>query len=282
MQEEWKVHNIYSNYLISNLGNVKNIKTLYSLKKSILNTYEYVYLSKDSKSKQYLVHKLVAETFLDKTDTSKIVNHIDGNKLNNNVTNLEWTTYSNNTIHAYKNNLINRINKNIQCVSKSIEQYDKDNKYIKEYKSVGSAAKECNILRKSIRKALNGGTNNTGFIWKYKITKININKHIEGEEWKEIINFPGYKVSNYGEVKNKNNQKLKPCYNGSYNSVRLSINGKVTQVVCHRLVALAFIPNPNNYPIVNHKDENKLNNHVSNLEWCTYSYNVIYSKNRDK
>ncbi len=50
----------------------------------------------------------------------------------------------------------------------------------------------------------------------------------------------------------------------------------------HRLVAKAFIPNPNNYPCVNHKDENKSNNHADNLEWCTYKYNVQYSLKRRK
>lgn len=44
----------------------------------------------------------------------------------------------------------------------------------------------------------------------------------------------------------------------------------------HRIVAMAFLDNPNNYPIINHKDENPSNNHVDNLEWCTYKYNTNY------
>lgn len=66
----------------------------------------------------------------------------------------------------------------------------------------------------------------------------------------------------------------------------MSKNGKFTAKSVHKLVALAFIPNPNCYPIINHKDTNPFNNEVSNLEWCTYKYNNEYNgrieKCRDK
>lgn len=58
--------------------------------------------------------------------------------------------------------------------------------------------------------------------------------------------------------------------------------GKSKKVFVHRLVAEAFIPNPNNLPIINHKDENPSNNAVSNLEWCTVSYNNNYNKRNEK
>ena len=58
--------------------------------------------------------------------------------------------------------------------------------------------------------------------------------------------------------------------------VALSKNGKTKQFLIHRLVAHMFIPNPNNYPIINHRDENPSNNNVDNLEWCTYLYNNTY------
>lgn len=66
---------------------------------------------------------------------------------------------------------------------------------------------------------------------------------------------------------------LKACRTSSYLVVVLSVNGKTTHPMIHRLVAEAFVPNPNGYPEVNHIDGNKLNNHASNLEWVTRSMN---------
>lgn len=106
--------------------------------------------------------------------------------------------------------------------------------------------------------------------------------------FKDIPNYQGkYQISNKGEVLSldyngsKNNPKLlvPKKNNKGYLWVELLKDGKKRQFLIHRLVAQAFIPNPNNYPIVNHKDENPLNNTVTNLEWCTYKYNNSYSAN---
>lgn len=100
----------------------------------------------------------------------------------------------------------------------------------------------------------------------------------------DIEGYEGlYQVSNLGNVKSLNyhNTKkekiLKPriTING-YLKVSLCKNKTIKYFLVHRLVANAFIENPNNYPIINHKDENKQNNVVSNLEWCTNKYNTNY------
>lgn len=103
------------------------------------------------------------------------------------------------------------------------------------------------------------------------------------ELWKDIKGFEGYyQISSYGRVKSfkkyKNGYILsnKNC-KGKYFSLVLSANEKKKSTRIHRLVAEAFIPNPNNYPCVNHKDLNKQNNCIDNLEWCTYQYNVRHS-----
>ena len=97
--------------------------------------------------------------------------------------------------------------------------------------------------------------------------------------WKEIPNTDGlYLISEDGKVfSTRSNRILKNQQLGNgYWRIELNIDGKYERRFIHRLVAEAFIPNPNNYPCVNHKDENPSNNHVSNLEWCTHKYNMNY------
>lgn len=115
------------------------------------------------------------------------------------------------------------------------------------------------------------------------------------EIWKPIKGFESlYEVSNLGRVKSlerkvrtTNNgtdclkyikeRILKPKINrGGYKVVLLYNGGKRKYITIHRLVAMAFISNPNNYPQINHKDENKENNTVENLEWCDSKYNINY------
>ena len=107
---------------------------------------------------------------------------------------------------------------------------------------------------------------------------------MKGEIWKDIEGYEGkYMVSNTGKVKSLNYNNtgkegiMKPQDNGNgYLFAQLSKDGKVKQCRINRLVAQAFIPNPNNLPEVNHKDEDKTNNCVENLEWCSKLYNANY------
>lgn len=102
------------------------------------------------------------------------------------------------------------------------------------------------------------------------------------EVWASIKGYEGlYEVSNYGNVRSLKYGKikyLKPAKNkGGYYFVILCKNGKTKNFRIHRLVANAFIENPNNYPQINHKDEDKTNNKASNLEWCNNQYNKRFS-----
>ena len=98
------------------------------------------------------------------------------------------------------------------------------------------------------------------------------------EKWKIIEEFPNYAVSNYGQIKNIKKNKMMTSYRtwNGYCVVKLCKNNHPKECRVHRLVATAFIANPNNYPCVNHKDENKENNIYSNLEWCDHQYNNTY------
>ena len=95
---------------------------------------------------------------------------------------------------------------------------------------------------------------------------------------KDIKNYEGlYAVTEDGRVWSyRNNKWLKPLDSRGYVHVQLSKNGNRVNYLVHRLVAEAYLPNPNNLPHVNHKDEKKLNNSVDNLEWCTEAYNNSY------
>jgi len=117
------------------------------------------------------------------------------------------------------------------------------------------------------------------------------------EIWKDIAGFEGhYQVSNLGRVRGlersikystgkiavHKSKIFKGQYIYGYYYVHLCKNNKVKAFRVHRLVASAFIENPNNYEYVNHKDENKANNKSENLEWCTAKYNINYGTNKDR
>ena len=116
------------------------------------------------------------------------------------------------------------------------------------------------------------------------------------EIWKRIRGYD-YAISSHGRIKSL--ERTITMRNGKTRSIKETIRspevirgyavidlynekGKRKNYLVHRLVAKAFIPNPLSLPQVNHKDENKLNNHVDNLEWCTASYNLMYGLGASK
>lgn len=118
---------------------------------------------------------------------------------------------------------------------------------------------------------------------------------MEEEIWKDIPGYEGYyKISSHGRVlrlprgkqwphrQTHNNIRHLRLEQNGYLRVNLSKENNVKWHGVHRLVALSFIPNPHNLPMINHRDENKQNNHVDNLEWCDAKYNANYGTARQR
>lgn len=187
--EEWKTIEGYSNFQISNKGRLKSIaKTVdvgwgrkQSYEEKIIigfrssNGYLMVRIQEKKKANTFTIHSLVAKAFLGDRPKGFIVNHIDANKLNNNVENLEWTTYSGNIRHAYKLNMRHAPNEgkydDKHPRAKAVLQFDLSGELVRRWNSQSEAARQLNTKQNKIHYACNGlGASNyqaIGFIWKY-------------------------------------------------------------------------------------------------------------------
>jgi hypothetical protein len=181
--EIWKdVVGLEDSYMISNLGRVKSKEKIVSQISRWGNLMEKPYPEKLIKqfinTKGYYtacikvtkaIHRLVAIAFIPNPENKREVNHKDGNKLNNNVINLEWATSSENRIHSYKTGLQVSIKGSDNKQSKPILQYSMDGIMIKEFAGAREASRVLSLEQPSIWKALNGFQKTAyGYIWKYK------------------------------------------------------------------------------------------------------------------
>ena len=177
MQEIWKAVPIepYSDYYkVSNIGNVKRIKA-FRTKNPIgyvkyyigSHGYKTVYLSTPNAAKNFLVHRLVALAFIGKPAGRSQVNHIDGNKLNNQIDNLEWVTPSENIQHAYDTGLIDYYSKDHHF--KTVYQFDKKGNLIGEFYNGMEAGRVLNISNASIYQCCIGMRHSAGgYLWSFE------------------------------------------------------------------------------------------------------------------
>ena len=177
MKEVWKdIQGYEGKYQVSNLGNVKSLNYNNTCKEHLLNQtlcrgYMCIHLSKNCIHKWFLVHRLVATAFINNTDNLPEVNHIDEDKTNNCVSNLEWCD------RKYNNNYGTRISRSLKTLKlrnretaeRAVLQFTKDGKFVNEYKSISEAERSTGIYQSSIVscckvRRLTAG----GYIWKYK------------------------------------------------------------------------------------------------------------------
>lgn len=175
MQEIWKdIKNYEGCYQVSNLGRVRslNYKQTKQLKELSYRVnykgYVDVHLSKNGKSKRVVVHRLVAQTFIPNPNALPQINHIDGNKQNNNTTNLEWCNNSENQKHAYKKGLhLKKIGVN-HPNHKKLNQYDLQGNYIKTWDYIKQASDSLNIPHSNIVNCCRKTYKTAGgFVWRY-------------------------------------------------------------------------------------------------------------------
>ncbi len=295
MTEIWKIIETFPLYEASTFGNIRNYKTKQVLKSSSHKRYNTVALSNNNKRYTVYTHRLIAITFLDNPYNKPTVNHKDHNPYNNNIDNLEWATYKEQVDHKRKpspeiyeytgTRPVWRICsiKNIKLQKyKSIKEaakwvFDNNLTSVKEFgKGNNIKTKICSVIRKG--KTTNKNRDKTyerkiayGFKWQYCTDNITI---YSDEIWKDIpyslVNIEGYSISTRGRVKN-NKGRITEGYSKKDDYIVVNINNKGYYM--HRLVALVFIPNPHNNPIVNHIDGNKQNPRIENLEWTDHSGN---------
>lgn len=288
MEELWKVIGEFPNYSVSTFGNVKNNTTDKILRQNINGGYYsvglYINFKNNNKCKTKLVHRLVATELIPNIDNKPTVNHKDHNKLNNNITNLEWATMKEQNNHKRK-------------PSREIQQYMgarsinriniTTNEIIEHYKSIKDAAlwlynnnytKSLKIMSVLSRVLQEKSKTAYGFFWKYDESVENALSNIN-EEWREIPkefidNNEKYYVSNLGKLKS---DKGRITYGFVRGNKYLHVTVKNKQYFLHRLVAQTFLKNPENKPFINHIDCDKKNAKLSNLEWTTSSENAQHA-----
>mgnify|MGYP003705812295 CR=1 FL=1 len=232
--ENWKIIPINSNYEASTFGRIRNIKM-----KNVLSPFKYKsgYLGiglrgmygTPQQKKTFRLHYLIAITYLSNPENKQTINHIDKNRENNKLSNLEWSTHKEQREHQQQFNPPNYNGKSKKGIS-DLSDIDENEK------------------------------------WKL----ISVNELFKDYEY--------YEISNYGRLKYKIQSKYKITMGSKssdgYRMARLkgNSNNKFSTSI-HRLVAILFIPKPENKSYVNHIDGNRENNNISNLEWTTPSEN---------
>ena len=281
--EEWKDLADYEGlYQISTYGRVKSLHRQVkngdgeiTVNERILGwhfteqNYATVMLSNNGKYKNCKVHRLVASTFIPIIKGKDVINHKDGNKMNNIVDNLEWVTTNENIAHAL-NNGFSSSTLNGESVVEICEKY-LTGSYTRRQLAVEYNVSIQVIKNITTKRTWNHITNNYDFPKTVPVSPIRPQfepiDELE-ERWLPADNSEKYFVSNMGRIKNAQNLVLMPSISSKGTcEATFSYQNKRKTTSLTLFVAKLFVPNPHNYPYAIHKDRNKLNNRADNLVW---------------
>lgn len=281
-EEIWRTIFKFSNYEVSNMGRIRVTKSGKILKPDARTGYQRVTLIGDRQQRKYFgIHVLVAKHFIinGNPDKNDIVDHINHVKSDNRAANLRWYTCSLNTQHYFDTQYVYK--------GKPILQYDLEGNLIKEWENIRELMKENETYKyDSLMHGLNKGLDKLyGYKWQYKdIKEIKLEKD---EVFKKIgmlngMDFNNFEISNYGKVRNINRNNYLKCdlKEGGYYTVCLydNITKKTSTIKVHRLVGIYFVDGKTKKKnVVNHLDENPINNYYKNLDWTTIDGNNKYS-----
>lgn len=280
--EIWKSITIdddkYNTYQVSSLGRIKN-KFDKILSPKITNGYHMASLRIPSRSspKHFSIHRIVALEFIPNNNNDSEVNHIDGNRTNNKVSNLEWIDGKGNAQHA-------RDTLNKTTDTKKVIRIDPKTNEEVIYDSINLAAEKNNIHPSGISMVLSNKQKTAArYKWKYFDQSNNITKLTKqdlDDNYKKINGYDTYYISNDGKIYNtKGNKFLKPSFSNKNYRVNLCKDGVINTKNIHNLVAQNFISNPDNKQFVMFLDGDRANYNYSNLAWCTRSEATINGKN---
>jgi len=254
-------HPGYEDLRITKSGKVWNTIAKRFIKQSVVNGY-YRFNYKNLNNS---VHRLMAMTFLPQEEGKDTVNHINEDKTDNRMENLEWVTQKVNTQKHSK----------VTSHARQVKQLDKNTgKVIKIFDQITHAAKEVNVTRRAIQKVLNGENQTAGgFKWKYvneEHVADNIDEKQIKTDGKKVYDYDNYYVFDDGRIYNTTNKRfLKPVKNASGRMyVTLCKDHKKRNFYVNRVVADHYLPNkPHDNANVEHISKDIADNSVKNLKW---------------
>lgn len=257
---------------MSSFGRCRNSRGIVSEGSLHPSGYKYIRISDIN----WPVHRVVMTTFhgLPKVQNESLVHHRDGNKSNNHLDNLEWASHSQNTTYYYQT-LTEKVSRPSMC--KPVAWRRLGGKTWETFASVSLAAEQLGVSPAVVSKCCQGLSSVSGSELRFADVGL---RPLDGEEWRPMLDpisfseVPGRHVSSLGRITSQKGS----MYPGSLSTMgyyATEIFGHKRLV--HRLVALSFLgPPPPDQPFVNHKDLDKGNNAVENLEYVSLSENQLH------